>query len=149
MRFSEILESAVGTYVAANFSEDSVKALTKLQEEIGVPNPVSPEDFHTTIVYSRIPIEWETMDHDVPAKVVGYRVFETGEDHTKCLVLEIDCPSLTERFEESMEKGASFDFPSYIPHITLSYDIGDFSIDDLDPPKLEIIVTSEFKDELR
>ena len=146
MKFAELIEDD-GTYVAARFCKESVRSLVDLQEQIGVPNPVSPHDLHTTIVYSRVPIEWEPMTHNVPAHVVGYRVFETDAG-TDCLVLELDCPSLADRFNEAMDRGATFDFPSYIPHVTLSYDIGDFSHDALETPALRLNVAHEYIDDL-
>lgn len=145
MRLSEVLGAGEGTYVGAHFSKESIHALVELQEEIGVPNPVPPTDFHTTIVYSRNTIDWTPAVLNVSAGVVGYRVFG---DETRILVLELDCPTLTDRFEEAMDSGATYDFPEYIPHITLSYDIGDFNIDVLNPPTLRLIVAQEFVDDL-
>lgn len=145
MRFTELTEDN-GTYVAANFDEDSVNALTELQERIGVPNPVLPDDFHTTIVYSKVHIDWEPITHDTTAHAVGYRVFG---DEKRILVLELECESLTYRFDEAMESGATYDFPEYIPHVTLSYDIGDFDVDSLEAPSFDLIVTTEFVDDIK
>jgi hypothetical protein len=51
------------------------------------------------------------------------------QDGTECLVLTYDCEDILLRHEFLMHKhGASFDFPSYTPHVTLSYDVRGFNI---------------------
>jgi hypothetical protein len=47
-----------------------------------------------------------------------------------------------------MEKGATYDFPDYKCHITLSYDIGDLTVDDLHKPDFPIILDHEYKEDL-
>jgi hypothetical protein len=47
-------------------------------------------------------------------------------------VLKYDCKDLNKRHKELMdEHKATYDFPKYEPHVTLSYDIGDLDIKQL------------------
>ena len=67
-------------------------------------------------------------------------------------MLKLDSSDLRERHEFLMkEHKATYDFPEYIPHITLSYDIGDFDINTLDIEDLDDIdfqVIEEYKEDL-
>ena len=71
-----------------------------------------------------------------------FDVWETSPTQgakTRCLILKIDCPELVARHKELMdEHEATYDYPVYQPHITLSYDIGDLDINDLPDVKKTI-----------
>lgn len=79
-------------------------------------------DLHVTITYSRTPVDWfkmgSTWDEELRLPAGGARQMETfGE----AKVLLIQSNVLTWRHEEMVRNGASFDFPEYQPHITISY----------------------------
>jgi phage-related protein (TIGR01555 family) len=79
-------------------------------------------DLHVTITYSRAPVDWfamgSTWDEELRLPAGGARQMETfGE----AKVLLIQSNMLTWRHEEMVGNGASFDFPEYQPHITISY----------------------------
>lgn len=59
-------------------------------------------------------------------------VFNT-QDNKRCLVIKLESEYLTNRHKELMKNYPSltYDYPEYIPHITLSYDIGDFDISEI------------------
>lgn len=138
MKVSDLEKVPDGTYVAVRFSHDTVDRLKQLQDDLDIPNPLDPEEFHTTLVYSRKPIDWEEEDCEgVEAKPLRLEKWETrSKDH--CLVLLIDCPHLHKRFDKAMDLGATYDFPDYKPHITLSYSVGkDF---DVDSPTLDFAI---------
>lgn len=146
MRISEVIADERGLYVAANFHEDTVRALADLQQQIAVPNPIDPDKFHCTIVYSRVTIPWDAKaDLSHVARPSGWEVFNT-RDGKRVLVLLLDSEFLHERFEEAMGMGATYDFPDYKPHITFSYDIGDQEIGDLPVPDIEILISHEVAD---
>jgi hypothetical protein len=152
MRYRDLFEEeqGPGTYVGARFTSDTVEGLKRYQEEFKVPNPLDPEKFHTTIVYSREPISWtpkeDLSDEDVGSK--GFTVFDS-RDGTRCLVLLLDSPYLQERFDTGIELGATHDFPDYKPHITLSYDIGHFDIKRLPEPDFDLTLSHEYVEELK
>ena len=51
MKLSEVEK---GTYVSAKFTESTLDKLVEVQNKLGLLNPVSRDDLHTTICYSRV-----------------------------------------------------------------------------------------------
>jgi hypothetical protein len=149
MRLYEV-ENTKGSYAAVKFSPETVKALEAYQFDNNIPNPLAADEFHSTVMFSRkyIP-EFELLDHvpDWEGIFTKFGIFDSDGDNA--LVLKYDCHELSERFDEIIKKyDATWDHPSFIPHITLSY-----NVEDLDPsslPKFEepIIIVSEFADDL-
>lgn len=68
------------------------------------------------------------------------------------LVLLIECEELHNRHEFLMkEHDASYDYPTYKPHITLSYDAGEVDLDKLtDLTSLkDLEITTEYGEDLK
>jgi len=88
------------------------------------------DEYHTTICYSKKPVQikkylLEKRDFNIPpfsAKIIDWDIFES-EKYGRCLVLKLDCKKCKEEFEKFQQKGASFDYDKYIPHLTLCYDL--------------------------
>lgn len=131
-------ESTKGSYAAVTFSKDTVKRLTQFCVENDIPNPLKPHKFHTTLLYSRkfLP-DYEAQGKlDPPWIGTPYRfdVWETqpkkdGGPTSRCLVMIYESKELKARHVKLMdEHEAEFDFKTYNPHITLSYDIGNMKI---------------------
>lgn len=117
--------------------ENTRYLLQQIQIENDIPNPYPVHKFHTTLIYSKKPCSWPRTN---PGKMfrgqfLKYEVFKT-QDGKNCLVARIDSSDLEQRHEALMkEMDASYDFDKYLPHITLSYDIGDYDIKRLTSPK--------------
>jgi hypothetical protein len=149
-----------GTFVAVKFAKEVTDALEAYCMRNNVPNPIQPSDFHSTVVCSRRRLKNVALLRDIHpgwiATPIGFDVFDTRHEDgstTKCLVLKIDCPEMYARhnFFRQFEK-ASHDFPSYIPHITLSYDIGDYDISGIEDIRTvlpQIAIVSEYSEELK
>jgi len=155
-----------GTFVAVKFREDTVRVLHEYSLMNGIPNPLDPNEYHSTVVYSRNQIEFPAPEiklntwHAYP---IGFDVFESRSDGasgyrktgeiTRCCVLKIESYFMTKRHQELRRYfNATHDFPEYHPHVTLSYDIGDFDVTKLRDievilPKLYIV--AEFNEELK
>lgn len=161
MKLTDIFEQKEekpGTYAGVRFSPASVKALRKYAKDNGVPNRLPHENFHTTLLHSRkhLPDYEPAGDYDSPlkGKVTGIEIWQSRPDddgNTKnCLVLKYDCPELVARHEELMdEHNATYDFDEYKPHVTLSYDTGDFNSKDLPKFEDELEIVSEYKEDLK
>lgn len=129
--FREYLsESAKGTYAGVRFSEGTVDNLIQLQGDLGIPNPVPYNKFHSTLLYSRKHLP------KYVAKGACYlvsdgneftlEIWESDKSFNRCLVLRYDCGMLSARHDFLMRyHEATYDFDEYKPHITLSYDVGD------------------------
>ena len=139
-------ESVDGTYVAVKFDETTLKFIAEYQSRNGIPNPVSQEEIHSTIVYSRTPIIWtpaENLDIEVDTTDSIIEIWDT-HDSTRCLVWHYYSAYQHRRFKEAMAKGATYDFPEYKCHITLSYDVGDFDESQLFKPAFNIVLDHEY-----
>lgn len=118
-------EKEKGTYSAVKFTKESIEALREFVDSNDIQNGLPSKDFHTTVAYSRKVVDIEPLGKIDPpwgAKPVGFEVW--GEEK-KALVLKLSCKELKARFDEFMNAGATYDFDDYIPHVTLSYDVGD------------------------
>lgn len=148
--FSAFINEEKGTYVGGKFSKDVEEGLKKFSKENNIPNVNT--DYHTTIIYStRAMPKFKALgkvDYDTPLR--SFKIFE-GE--TKVLVLVLDSPELVQRHKEIMkEYNGTYNFPEYIPHITLSYDLEDFDINTLDIEDLDDIdfkVIEEYQEDLQ
>jgi hypothetical protein len=147
-----------GTFVAVKFREDSKEALAKYASDSGIPNPLSPDEYHSTIVYSRNPLAVEkqtVFDAHWIGKPIGFDVFQSSWDDgskTNCLVLKYLCVEMDTRHEYLKSLGATHDFPTYNAHITLSYDIGDYDISTLQSIETvlpEIYIVQEYSEVLK
>jgi 2'-5' RNA ligase len=135
----EVEDEVNGSYVAVSFSEDSQNRLTDFAHNLKLSNLVPKDKYHVTVIYSRIalPKEFKVQNlSEVEPLIVTpkhFSVFPT-QSGKKALVLELDSPELVERHTSIMDKyDATYDFDEYKPHVTLSYDMGDFELpDDID-----------------
>lgn len=105
----------------------------------GFPSTLPPKDMHVTIAFSRRPVDWMKVQQgvakvDVPAG--GPRnlaVFGEG-----AMVLQFSSYELTWRHEDILAIGASWDFPEYLPHITVTYEPGGVAVNEIEPYQGEL-----------
>jgi hypothetical protein len=139
MKLFELLEKEdspePGTYAAVKFDESTVNNIRKYIENNEIPNGVPAEKLHCTVLYSRKHCpDYEPQGDIDPAWIgtpVGLEVWESkgklrDEEPKRCLVMKFKCEELNDRHKELMdEHDATYVFPEYKTHVTLSYDIGD------------------------
>lgn len=156
MRVFELLqeedEQSKGTYAAVKFSQKTIDQVVKYIEENDIPNATPADKLHCTVLYSRKYCPDYEPQGEIDPPYIGecdkLEVWESkgklrDQEPTRCLVLKFKCPALNERHEELMdEHDATYDFPEYKTHITLSYDIGDMDESTL-PDPCETITTIE------
>lgn len=126
-----------GTYVAVQWPESVAKEITDTAKEFGVPNVLDDKDIHTTLIYSRV-----GFDHTPSKDNFGFSTIGPNNSREsmlvvfdgKILALKLYSKQLEERHQQIMLNNpkATYDFPKYIPHITLSYDIEDYDISNFD-----------------
>ena len=148
MRLDEIKKTKqLGTYAGVRFTKDTVAALQKYIEDNEIPHPEN--DFHATLLYSRkhlpkyFPINY---DPPMPGKFKELKMLGPNKN---ALVISFDAPELEKRHKElRKEHNADWDFDSFIPHVTLSFDIEDIDVDELPDPKFSIKMEKEYSEEI-
>ena len=111
-----------GTYVEFRLSDDSTWNMEAYMERLGLPMP--RHGFHATTVYSRIPISYVPVN--LPS--MAFNCFADGllllqSKLGLCLCLSVNCDALWRSHNSALRLGATWDFPEYLPHITLAYDL--------------------------
>jgi hypothetical protein len=142
MKLYEIAsQKSKGSYAGVRFDQATIDAITQFLQAAHLPNATAPDKLHSTLLYSRkfLP-DYQPLGEIAPplvGKPTEFVVWETspkdpGEQKARCLVMKYDCPDLVERHHLLMKQhGATYDYDEYIPHLTLSYDIGDTDVDSL------------------
>jgi len=103
-----------GTYVSRK-----VVNAKQLKEWVKAQGLVPVEDPHVTIVYSKKKVDLEPKDDEVIIdKITGSGIL--GKE--KVLVLFVKSKKLTARHNRAKRLGATWDYDSYKPHITISVD---------------------------
>lgn len=116
-----------GTYVSMDLSDECRTLLDHFVEmNLGLTERVDPSTYHITIIYSRTPVpsaeQYKGNTSDIEAKVSGYEVFPTKNDG-KCLVMRLEFPFANMLNKQLTAEGATSDYDSYKPHMTIAYDI--------------------------
>ena len=145
-------EGCIGTYAALRLSSETIAALDDFCLQHNIPNKV--DEYHSTIMYSRKshPDFEAFTDREYFGTPINFGVFLDREHDTKCLVLKYSSLEIEKRhYNIRNDYEATYDFETFEPHITLSYDIGDFDISSLEIQKIDIkmiMFTGEFSEPL-
>lgn len=118
-----------GTYASLKLSQQSINELYDYVKFLGIPNAIDPSEYHATVIYSRkeIPRAYDynnfEVSHSLGNKLLAdakeWKIFPS-KDMGHCLVLALDFPSAVEYHNHFMSMGATYDYPEYIPHITIA-----------------------------
>lgn len=143
-------DQSSGLYVAAYFDDETNQRIAKYLSDNNIPNPIKSPGFHTTIVYSKVPVDNFEPNHSIDLNVDTKDSTIEGWDTPsgkRCLVWHYESTYLQVRFAEAMDAGATYDYDEYKPHISLSYDIGpDFDVTKLPVPDFPIYLMGEYSE---
>lgn len=95
--------------------------IVKWAKAQGFPTTQLPSDMHVTIAYSKTKIVWPEP-HDALVTIVspaGRHLELLGD--SECVGLRFESADLTARWESLLKVGASWGYPTYKPHVTLSW----------------------------
>ena len=103
--------------------------------EAGFEKLCAPSELHCTVAYSKSPIDWNAV---APMNTTfslapneGRTLNFLGDNGALVLILaEDEATKLREIWQKYRDAGASWDYPDYLAHVTLSYQSG-LSEDDL------------------
>lgn len=88
----------------------------------GFEKVLDPKEMHVTIAHSKEPVEWPDVLLNDSLQVNGDERSIAGLGVSgEVTVLKFKSPDLTCRWDDLRVQGASWDFESYMPHITISY----------------------------
>ena len=108
---------------------------------------IDADDLHLTVAYSSVPVDADDICIDKYMLLVpknGRRLKLFGNS----LVLTVNSNYLDNRWNYYLEKGCSWDFPEYQPHISLSYNYKTFPTN-IEPFEGDILLGPEILEYLK
>lgn len=102
-------------------------------QEQGLGSILAPHDMHVTIAFSRQPVDWNMSGSAVGLLRVATGIRKIEKFDGGALVLQFTSLQLQNRWQQIRDIGGSWDWPSYKPHVTLSYNAGDIDPDSIEP----------------
>ncbi len=138
----EPIENDKGKYVAVKVK--NAQELYSWYSNQGI-EVVPADELHCTIAYSKKDFEYEVSKEDIFVSEFNTYLEPLGDDGA--VVLKIHSQELQDRFNRCMLAGATYDYPSYKPHITISYKEID-NIKDIKQPDFNIILGDEYTNPL-
>lgn len=100
----------------------------------GFAKVLAPEELHVTICYSREAMDWGNAPPAAGNLTVtgGTRSVSPLGD-AGAVVLKFESADLQKRWSEFRAAGASWDYESYTPHVTITYKNGDLDLSGIEP----------------
>lgn len=119
------VERRTGTYAKLVPCAATKERIASIVNLLNIENPASVHDLHVTVIYSRKECaEIEGLNVTLPVQAYGeaFDIFP-NQDGSKCLVLKLASDEMHSLHQTiRAEHGGTHDYPSYSPHLTLSYD---------------------------
>lgn len=117
----------------------------------GFASTLKASDMHVTITMSKTPVDWMKMGDSWQAKIEvpegGARLVEPLG--TKgAVVLLFNSSELKWRHDAMMSNGASWDWPDYQPHVSITYDGSGMDLSKVEPYQGKIVLGPELFSEV-
>lgn len=108
----------------------------------GFVSALPKDDLHVTVAFSREPFDWSaiTSKRGQLETHGGRRSIEKFGD---AIVLRFASNSLTTRWNDLRNAGASWDFPDYKAHVTITYKGAPDDLDEVEPYRGPLLFGSE------
>lgn len=136
----ENIVAGEGVYASAQLSPQTKTELNLWARQCGIPEKYLEDraEYHITTVYSKEPFSgYRPLQLHKPKTVgKGKRKVERFGD---AVVVTFSSPTLHKQWEQARAKGASWDFPSYRPHITIAKEVPPKFIVEKIPPYTGVI----------
>lgn len=137
-----------GTYAAVRFTPETLDRIEELQKKLKLPDPVSRDKLHSTILYSRVWVPFVPEKGELLLGSVCRLESWKSQSNKNVLLLTYDSEYMRFRHDVGTALGATFDFPDYTPHVTLSYDIGSLKFNLGEIFNLELVRSKEYVEDL-
>lgn len=131
---------------------DEVIAWAKAQ---GFTTTLPADDMHVTVTYSKAPVDWMAMGDSWSGDEKGHVTVSPGgprvisQFNQGAVVLEFACDTFAWRNTVMREKGASYDWPTYSPHVTLSYQADGVDLEKVEPYRGKLVFGPEIFQEIK
>lgn len=126
----------------------NVAEFTKWAKSQGFGSVV--DDLHVTVTFSRSPVDWMAMGDNWSSDQNGNLTIEPGGARLVeplgdkgAVVLLFNSSALAYRHEHMRERGASWDFPTYQPHVTITYAGTDVDLSKVEPYRGKLVFGPE------
>lgn len=117
----------------------------------GFKKTLTADDLHVTIAFSKTPVDWmktgQSWDDELTVPAGGARIVEPLGPKG-AVVLLFNSSALAWRHQDIRRAGASWDWPDYQPHITITYDGKDVDLSQVEPYRGEIVLGPEIFQEV-
>lgn len=146
---AEIKNAKAPLYIRRSvLNADDLIAWAKSQ---GFKSTLAADDFHVTICHSRAGVEGKDIEKAkgkiIIASKAARRIAPLGDKGA--VVMFFESSILEARWKQLIEKhGASWDYDSYHPHITITYDPGDIDLAKVQPYDGPLILGPEIHQRL-
>jgi hypothetical protein len=101
----------------------NAEAVREWARSAGFTSALAADEMHVTVAFSRKPVDWQAIPPDT--RPLTIELTHDGDQRVKTLgsatVLRFTAPALEKRWRAFRAAGASWDFPSYQPHVTITY----------------------------
>lgn len=121
----------------------------------GFETTMPADDMHVTVAFSRAPVDWIAVgeswsgserDGSLTITPGGARLIERFDGGA--VVLLFASSELCWRHEEIKRKGASWDWPEYQPHVTLTYEGAPEDLEAIEPYRGKLVFGPEIFEEV-
>ncbi|MEJ7685635.1 MAG: phage portal protein [Variovorax sp.] len=122
--------------------------LLKWARAQGFKATLAAADLHVTIAFSREPVDWMAVGDNWMGDSKGTLNVSPGgarlmEKFGEATVLLFNSSELAWRHMAIREAGASWDWPEYQPHISITYEAGDVELSKVEPYRGRIVLGPE------
>ncbi len=121
----------------------------------GFATTVPADELHVTVAFSRNPVDWIAVGQDWAGEPDGTLKVNPGGPRVVerlgpqgAVVLMFASSALSWRHEDIKRAGASWDWPEYQPHVTITFDAGDVDVDAVEPFQGELRFGPEIFEEV-
>lgn len=116
------IERRHGSYAAVEYDSVTQQHFADWLKQQKIPYKINPKKMHSTVIYSRKPIdEQRYCDDTVNWKFTATRFDVVESNSLPVLIIILDAPQLIQQHKKMLDAGATHDFDDYIPHVTASY----------------------------
>jgi hypothetical protein len=135
-RFRQFLESRELKTLYVNRPLINGNQLREWALDNGFDTTLAPDDMHATLAFSKTPVDWRAVKRQKDQVTIDpqrnlHQFPARDANSAPATVLKFKHPIFQDRWQEFRDIGASWDFPEYNPHVTISYGKCDRDLDSI------------------